>query len=275
MTDTEVKINGRPAGEIHQGAFYRFRYDITDKLKFGEVNLLEATVSKMSADASVNRAERYADYWVFGGIFRPVWLEAVPEEHIERIAIDARADGTFEADLFLQGIKGVCQAEAVILDQNRQPVATLTTHLEKSDTLVTLRGKMENPLTWSAETPHLYTVKVTLQRGKKNLYSLQEKFGFRTIEIRQGDGIYLNGVKIKMKGINRHAFWPETGRCLNDRINLEDVLLMKSMNMNAVRCAHYPPDPSFLHYCDSLGLYVLDELAGWQNAYATPVGRSW
>ncbi len=76
-----------------------------------------------------------------------------------------------------------------------------------------------------------------------------------------------------MKGINRHAFWPESGRCLNDRINQEDVLLMKSMNMNAVRCAHYPPDQSFLHYCDSLGLYVLDELAGWQNAYSTAAGE--
>ncbi|NLX29777.1 MAG: glycoside hydrolase family 2 [Bacteroidales bacterium] len=273
MTDTEVKINGHPAGEIHQGAFYRFSYDITGMLKFGDVNLLEVTVSKMSADASVNRAERYADYWVFGGIFRPVYLEACPAEHVERAAINAGADGTFEADLVLQGIKGACQAEAVILDQDQQPVATLTTPVESADTLVTLRGKVENPLTWSAETPHLYTVRITLKRGRKNLYTLTESFGFRTIEIRQGDGIYINGIKVKMKGINRHAFWPETGRCLNDRINLEDVRLMKWMNMNAVRCAHYPPDKAFLHICDSLGLYVLDELAGWQNAYSTAVGE--
>src|SRR5688572_8693246 len=83
MTDTEVKINGKSAGNVHQGAFYRFKYNITDKLKFGASNSFEATVSKMSADASVNNAERLADYWVFGGIFRPVYLEAVPKEHID------------------------------------------------------------------------------------------------------------------------------------------------------------------------------------------------
>jgi beta-galactosidase/beta-glucuronidase len=69
MTDTEVKINGKAAGEKHQGAFYEFKYNISNKLKFGSSNLLEARVSKMSADASVNNAERLADYWVFGGIF--------------------------------------------------------------------------------------------------------------------------------------------------------------------------------------------------------------
>src|SRR5215218_6235238 len=95
MTDTEVKINGKSAGAVHQGAFYRFKYNITDKLIFGKPNLLEATVSKMSADASVNNAERLADYWIFGGIFRPVFLEAVPQSFIDYVAIDAKANGDF------------------------------------------------------------------------------------------------------------------------------------------------------------------------------------
>ena len=76
MTDTEVKLNGNSAGPIHQGAFYRFKYDITSLLNFDKPNTLEVTISKISADASVNNAERLADYWVFGGIFRPVFLEA-------------------------------------------------------------------------------------------------------------------------------------------------------------------------------------------------------
>ena len=273
MTDTEVKINGQPAGEIHQGAFYRFQYDITDKLRFGGENLLEATVSKMSSDRSVNNAERYADYWVFGGIFRPVYLEAFPAEYIERVAIDAQADGTFVMDLFPAGVKGSRTVEAVITGDDHQVVATCKAIVTPDDSVVTLSCNADHPKTWSAETPHLYMVTITLKKGIQNLFTTSEKFGFRTIEIREGDGIYLNGTKIKMKGINRHAFWPESGRCLNDRINLEDVLLMKSMNMNAVRCAHYPPDKSFLHYCDSLGLYVLDELAGWQNAYSTAAGE--
>lgn len=79
MTDTEVKINGVLAGEVHQGAFYRFDYDISELVEFGESNLLEVKVAKHSKNESVNRAERYADYWIFGGIFRPVYLEAMTQ----------------------------------------------------------------------------------------------------------------------------------------------------------------------------------------------------
>jgi hypothetical protein len=92
MTDTNVSINGKSAGPKHQGGFYRFKYEIIDLVKTGE-NLLEVTVSKVSSDASVEDAERQADYWVFGGIYRPVYLEAVPKQFIEWIAVDARADG--------------------------------------------------------------------------------------------------------------------------------------------------------------------------------------
>ena len=80
----------------------RFKYNITDKIQFGKPNLLEATVSKMSADVSVNNAERLADYWVLGGIFRPVFLEAVPKEFIDYTAINAKADGSFAMQVFLK-----------------------------------------------------------------------------------------------------------------------------------------------------------------------------
>ena len=76
----------------------------------------------------------------------------------------------------------------------------------------------------------------------------------------------------KNEGVNRHVFWPETGRTVSPGIDLMDVKLIKEMNMNAVRCSHYPPDESFLRICDSLGLYVLDELAGWQKFYSTDAG---
>jgi len=272
MTDTEVKINGQLAGPVHQGAFYRFRYDITDKLKAGQENELEVTVHKMSANASVNRAERFADYWIFGGIFRPVYLEIQPERFIDRVAIASRADGHFSMDVFPVNLKENQAIRAEIFDTAGQLVQTCESKAGAADSLVTLSCKVENPKAWTAESPVLYTVRVSLMEASSEKYELTEKFGFRTIEIRQGDGIYLNGVKIKMKGINRHVFWPETGRCVNPKIDLNDVKLMKEMNMNAVRCSHYPPDKAFLNYCDSLGLYVLDELAGWQNAYDTEAG---
>jgi hypothetical protein len=270
MTDTEVKINGKPAGAKHQGAFYRFRYDITDKIIIGKTNQLEATVSKMSSDESVNNAERLADYWIFGGIFRPVYLEAVPQDFIDRVSIDAKASGEFNMNVFLGEKKAGQSLFAEITDNKGKVVGSASA--AANDTVVKLTTTIKQPLLWTAETPHLYKATVYLRQGTKNLYNTAQKFGFRTIEIRKQDGIYLNGVKIKMKGVNRHVWWPETGRCVNPRIDLMDVKLIKEMNMNAVRCSHYPPDQSFLNICDSLGLYVLDELAGWQKAYSTKAG---
>ncbi|GAL80641.1 beta-galactosidase [Algibacter lectus] len=82
MTDTEVKINGKPAGEIHQGSFYEFKYDISKLLKYGEQNLLEIKVNKVSSNTSINFAERNADFWIFGGIYRPVYLKVSPQKNI-------------------------------------------------------------------------------------------------------------------------------------------------------------------------------------------------
>lgn len=270
MTDTEVKINGQSAGEKHRGAFYRFKYDITDKLKFGQSNLLEVTVSKMSEDESVNNAERLADYWIFGGIFRPVYLEIVPINYIEHFAIEAKADGSFRANVFMGNKKTTGTIVAEITDANGKLISQVSSKI--GDSVVQLETMVNQPKLWNAETPNLYKLRLSLKQDGKTVYQTSSKFGFRTIEIRKEDGIFLNGVKIKMKGVNRHVWWPETGRCINPSIDLADVKLMKEMNMNAVRCSHYPPDQSFLDICDSLGLYVIDELAGWQKAYNTKAG---
>lgn len=272
MTDTEVEINGKSAGAMHQGAFYRFRYDISDKLIFGAENELKATVHKISSDNSVNHAERYADYWIFGGIYRPVYLEVVPREFIDRVAIAASADGEFAMDVFPQVQSKKLKIQAEIINAQGEVVASIESKVSSKDSLLTLKTQVDHPLQWTSETPNLYSVKVSLFDGSEVKYELIQKFGFRTIEIRKGDGVYVNGTKVKFKGINRHAFRPETGRSLAPEHSLEDVLLIKEMNMNAVRCSHYPPDQVFLDYCDSLGLYVLDELAGWQNWYDTEVG---
>lgn len=271
MTDAEVKVNGQLAGPLHHGAFYRFKYNITRLLLSGKPNQLEVTVSKLSADESVNNAERLADYWVFGGIFRPVYLEAVPKEFIDYTAIDAQAGGQFSIRVALRNIRQANQLTATIKDAGKT-VATVKQAIKAGDTVALLSTQVSQPNLWTAETPHLYTVLVTLATGAQPVYRTRERFGFRTIEIRKGDGIYINGVQVKMKGVNRHVFWPETGRTVSPAIDLADVQLIKEMNMNAVRCSHYPPDKSFLELCDSLGLYVLDELAGWQKAYSTKAG---
>ena len=272
MTDTEVKINGKSVGDIHQGAFYEFKYDITDKLVFGGDNLLEITVSKMSSNNSVNQAERYADYWVFGGIFRPVYLASYPRQHISHFAVDAKADGSFSVDVTTANLSKNLNLTASISYAGRQ-VASFTGRAARDNTTARITGKVSGVKPWTAETPEMYKVDIVLADGNTRIHEASDVFGFRTIEVRLGDGIYLNGAKLKMKGVNRHEFWPETGRTVSRDVALLDIQLIKEMNMNAIRCSHYPPDKRFLYLCDSLGVYVINELAGWQSAYDTVVGR--
>ena len=275
MTDAAVTVNGASAGPKHQGGFYRFRNDITDLLKYGAENVLEVTVDKESADDSVNLAERRADYWNFGGIFRPVFLEVRPARFIARTAIDAQADGHFRADIFL-GNAAAPQTEVVaqIVDAAGQAVGKeFSAGTRAGDDRVTVATRIDGPRHWTAETPALYLVRFMLREKGEVRHIVTERFGFRTFEVRASDGLYLNGRRILLKGVNRHSFWPETGRTLSRERNYADVRLMKELNLNAVRMSHYPPDPEFLDACDELGLYVLDELGGWHGRYDEGVGR--
>ena len=275
MTDTEVKINGKVAGPIHQGAFYRFKYDITELLNFDGKNLLEVTVSKESANVSINRAERISDYWVFGGIFRPVYLEAVPVQFIDRVAIDAKADGSFYMDVYTKGAgkAKTVNAQLQTLDGKLFGKA-LTTNVNKDTTgKAIIRGSFTKPAQWNPEFPNRYQVVVSINAGNKVIHQMTQKFGFRTVEVRLEDGIYVNNQKIIFRGVCRHTFWPSSGRTSSKQLAIDDVNLMKDMNMNAVRMSHYPTDQYFLDVCDSLGLFVLDELAGWQKFYDTPTAK--
>ncbi len=273
MTDTEVKINGKTAGPVHQGSFYCFRYDISSLLQFDRNNLLEVTVAKHSSNESVNRAERYADYWIFGGIFRPVYLEALPYEHIAHTAIDARADGLITAHVYLNHIKESDKLKLTIFDaKNKKPLKHFSAKVSPHDSMVRINTYVPDIQLWSPEFPNLYSLEITLLKKNKPIHTITEKFGFRTIELRERDGIYLNGVKLKFKGICRHSFWPESGRTMSKAISIKDAEMIKDMNMNAVRNSHYPADKHFYDACDSLGLLVLDELAGWHGYYDSVTG---
>jgi hypothetical protein len=272
MTDADVTINGIPAGEKHQGGFYSFRYDISKLIKFDTLNQLAITVSRVSSELSVNAAERRGDYWNFSGIYRPVYLLAFPASHIERIAIDAEATGTFDANVTLDSIASAAQLNAKIVSPNGTAVANMSIAVEPQQTKAHVHAVVLSPLLWTAETPNRYTLELSLNAGDSVLHAVTQPFGFRTVEVKSGGGVYINGQKIKVKGVGRSCFWPTEGRTLNRSISLADVQLIKDMNMNAVRTLHYPPDGYFLDICDSLGLYVLDELAGSRGAYTTPAG---
>jgi len=274
MTDTEVKINGHLAGPVHQGGFYRFKYDITGLIKYGSPNLLEITVSKMSAQASVNKAERNGDFWTLGGIYRPVYLEIVPQTFIDRVAIDAKANGIFTMDVFAMQTNSGNVIEAQVQKLNGENVGgPFAINASTAQEKFVLKNQYSNPALWNPEFPNLYQVVVSIKDHGQVIHQLTRKFGFRTAELRLKDGFYVNGAKVIFKGVCRHSEWPESGRTLSKDISLLDIGLMKEMNMNAVRMSHYPPDQHFLDMCDSLGLFVLDELTGWQASYDSIAGR--
>jgi hypothetical protein len=276
MTDTSAKLNGQSVGETHQGAYYRFKYEVTSLVKFGAMNKLEVTVAKHSANNSVNGAERTGDYWMYGGIFRPVYLEAVPQQFIERVAIDAKANGDFSAKVFLEGITNAFDVEAQIqtLDGKNvgEPFQDKIIFGSAGSETASLKSQITSPKLWTAETPNLYRVEIRLKQNGKTIHKIFQRFGFRTFEVRDGDGLYLNGQRVILKGCDRHSFWPDSGRCLSEAVQRLDIETMKDMNMNAVRMTHYPPDAEFLDLCDELGLYVLDELTGWHHFYDTQTG---
>lgn len=275
MTDTEVKINGKSAGPIHQGGFYRFKYDVASLLNYGGDNLLEVTVNKRSANKSVNQAERKSDFWKYGGIFRPVYLELLPKSNIDRIAIDAKANGSLRLDVYPSNLVSNMSIKAQVQKLNGQPVGLpFSVKTSAGQILVNLQQQVKGILLWNPESPNLYNLVVSLTNAQGVVvHRVKQRFGFRTAELRLKDGFYVNDKKVVFKGVCHHSQWPESGRSLSKDLNIKDFKLIKEMNMNAVRMSHYPPDQDFLDVCDSLGLFVLDELTGWQAKYDTIVGR--
>ena len=279
MTDAEVWVNGKSAGQIHQGAFYRFSYDITSLLKAEGENLLEVKVAKQSANKSVNAAERRADWWLYGGIYRPVWLEVVPAVSMEHFILDARADGSLRASVRMAGnAKGHVLAVSIRGLKDGKPLRTLQGKEQVSCPLATsgreteFTCKWSDVKVWNTEAPELYVARLELKDRSGNVIQVrEERIGFRTIEFFPQDGIYLNGTRLIVKGINRHSFSVDGGRTTSAAMSRQDALLIKEMNMNAVR-SHYPPDEHFLDMCDSLGLVYIDELSGWHGRYDTETG---
>ena len=280
FTEIHVQINGRKAGNgTYQGGFTRHTIDVSDRVFFGKKkNRLDVEVLKESTNPQVNLAERRADYWNFGGIWRPVFIISKPAQNIQRVAIDAKGDGRFMADVFLNRAVTGSSISVDVIDANGKKVAQSPAFAVASDG-AKVDFNVKSPKLWNAEQPNLYTAVFTLKDAQsKTLHVERQKFGFRTIEYchqytgDKEDGVFINGQKVIFKGANRHSFRPETGRTLSKAKNIEDVKLIKSMNMNAVRLSHYPADPEFLDACDSLGLYVECEQPGWHKPHETITG---
>ncbi|MBC8094326.1 MAG: glycoside hydrolase family 2 [Akkermansiaceae bacterium] len=269
FTDTSASINGQSVGPTHQGGYYEFKYDVTTNVVVGaNTNVLAVTVRKWSASVNLTRSESLGnDYWLFGGIYRPVYLEAKPAAHVERIAANPLASGQVTVNAHLGGISNNYTVRAFVTGTNNVRLGhAFSNSVPMGATEVTLSASLPTPEPWSAEFPNLYTLQVELIDANHTvIHSVSETIGFRTITYNKGQGFFVNGRKVVMRGICRHEEWPTSGRTTSRALSIMDIKLMKEANFNAVRMSHYPPNKIFLEECDRLGMYVLHEFASYQH----------
>ena len=260
-------INGRQAG-YSEDAFTPAEFNITAFLRPGE-NVLAAEVLHHS-DASYLEDQ---DYWRLAGIFRDVELTARPAVYIRDIQATTDLDALYEdatltvkAVLRNGGAKNAAAHSVVIRlsDEEGKPVLAKTL-LPKGrikpgqDAVLSLTERISNPRKWTAETPNLHTLTVQLlDADLKTLEAAAVRIGFREVEIR-GGLLLLNGQAIKFKGVNRHEFDPDNGRVVSRETMIQDLLLMKRNNINAVRTCHYPDTPVWYDLCDRFGVYLIGE----------------
>lgn len=282
-----VWLNGIFIG-YSQGSRNTAEFDVTEALRDGD-NVLAVIVYKF-CDGSYLENQ---DMWWFAGIIRDVSLIQRPKQHMLdcRITSDLVLEQQEACSHQSKGIKGKFRLEAVLENHTEDETAlTIETELldggrvifkdtreicsKKGETEYLTETVLEGIRPWSAEQPNLYRVVITLKRQGEVLESYGEWTGFRNICLK--DGLFLvNGEAIKLKGVNRHDWNENTGRCITKEDMLADLYLMKQNNINAVRTSHYPSHPDFLDMCDRLGFYVMEEadLECNQMAYTKNMNR--
>mgnify|MGYP002622563207 FL=1 len=244
-----VWVNGKYVG-YSEDSKVAAEFNITKYLKKGR-NLIAMQVMRW-CDGSYLEDQ---DFWRFTGIAREVYLYARPKMHIEDIVITQDyVDGKGELDVNVKAAKG-SNVEGVLLDANGKQVATLDAVANSS--LFTLHSSL-SVKPWSAEEPNLYNLFITLKKGDKVLEVVRQRVGFRHIEIKGGQ-LLINGQPILIKGADRHELDPDGGYIVSVERMIQDIKIMKQLNINAVRTCHYPDDPRWYDLCDEYGIYLTAE----------------
>ncbi|MFT3746564.1 MAG: glycoside hydrolase family 2 TIM barrel-domain containing protein [Pyrinomonadaceae bacterium] len=248
-------INGKKAGSSSTSAYNQHTFEVTDlvgSFQNAENTLaVKVTTKPFSYEFDVN------DDWALSGIFRDVTLFSVPQTYIEDLTTSTKLEANGAADLSvaveLSDVKG--QVSGKLIGADNKVVKTFTL-----DTALKTVIRVEDPKLWTAETPSLYRLQLTLSDGRKVLQTIEERIGLREASI--SDGILkLNGKPIKLRGVDHHDIDPETGRAITEQQMRRDLELMKRGNINFVRTSHYPPNRRFIELCDELGFYVMDEVS--------------
>lgn len=251
-----VWVNGKFVG-YSEDSKVSAEFDLTKYLTPGKENLIAMQVMRW-CDGSYLEDQ---DFWRFTGIAREVYLYARPQAHIADLFItpdlvNNYQDGTLEVKLNAVGAKG----ETVMFslkDKEGKEVAAQTAKVGGNGE-VKVNFNVKNPLKWTAETPNLYTLYTTLMDGKQVAEVVPQRVGFRKVEIKNAQ-VLVNGQPVLFKGANRHELDPVTGYVVSMDRMLEDIRVMKELNINAVRTCHYPNDPRWYELCDIYGIYMVVE----------------
>lgn len=248
-------LNGKFIG-YSEDTFTPSEFEITDFLKDGE-NKLAVEVYKRSSASWIEDQ----DFWRFSGIFRDVYLYAIPKTHVNDIFIKADLennyqDGLLNVALKLEGSEN-CTIEAYLEDKDGE-VVYRSTKMEYAKE-VYFNGNVENVFKWSAEDPYLYKLYVEIKdKNDEIIEIIPQKIGFRKFEL-VDKVMKLNGERIIFKGVNRHEFNYQKGRAITEEDMLWDIKFMKQNNINAVRTSHYPNQSLWYDLCDEYGVYLIDE----------------
>lgn len=234
-------VNGRYVG-YSEDAKVAAEFNITKYLKPGR-NLIAMQVMRW-CDGSYLEDQ---DFWRFTGIAREVYLYATPKVHIQDITIGQDyADGKGLLDVDVKVAGGKADVEATLYDADGNKVTE------------GLKATVENVKPWTAETPYLYMLELQLKQGDKVLEVVRKQVGFRHIEI-SGGQLLVNGQPILIKGADRHELDPDGGYVVSVERMIQDIRIMKQLNINAVRTCHYPDDPRWYDLCDEYGIYLTAE----------------
>lgn len=250
-----VWVNGEFVG-YSEDSFTPSEFEITDLLQEGK-NRVAVEVYKRSSAIWLEDQ----DFWRFSGIFREVYLYAVPETHINDIFVKTHLSDDFtranvEIDMAVMGKIGGT-LDICVKNPEGKEVFNLTNY--KISEKFSVNFTLENVSLWSAENPELYTFCFVVRDEKGNVVeAVPQKVGIRKFELKDGV-MKLNGKRIVFKGVNRHEFSHKTGRAITEEEMLWDIKFMKQHNINAVRTSHYPNNSLWYKLCDEYGIYLIDE----------------
>ena len=249
-----VWINGQKVG-YSQNSMAPAEFDVTPYLRQG-ANKLAVEVYRWS-DGSYLEDQ---DMWRTSGIFRSVRLWNRPQVFIrdywlKPVLNSSMTSGQLDVDVMLDNRSNLTgrsvEVSVSFNGQTKRAQATLDGSPEQK---LSLSFDIDHPALWSAESPSLYDVTITLAGSETFRY----KTGFRTVEV-DGELFKINGKPVQLRGVNRHEHDPRTGRTVSEEVMRRDLELMKQANINLVRTSHYPDDPRWYQLCDEYGMYVMDE----------------